>query len=161
MKPPLFWRSRAPVGAPRSLRPSDGAECARLHAESFAHPWAASEFESLLIDSACVGEGLERNLTLSGFILSRRALDEAEILTVVVDAGLRRQGFAQRLLVAHLARLASLGVAGLFLEVDESNVAALALYRRNGFVQVGLRKAYYARPDGTRANALVMRRNFQ
>jgi [ribosomal protein S18]-alanine N-acetyltransferase len=159
MKTPLGWRSPSPIATPRALRPSDGAACARLHATSFAHPWPMDEFESLLLDSACVADGLEKSSALAGFILSRRALDEAEVLTIVVDARLRRQGCGQRLLGAHIARLARLGVACLFLEVDESNAAALALYRRNGFVQAGMRKAYYARPDGSRANALVMRRS--
>ena len=86
-------------------------------------------------------------------------MDEAEILTIVVDGRLRRQGCGERLLASHLARLTRQGVATLFLEVDESNVAALALYRLHGFVEKGVRKGYYAKPDGTRANALVMCRS--
>jgi ribosomal-protein-alanine N-acetyltransferase len=34
----------------------------------------------------------------------------------------------------------------------------LALYRRHGFAQSGVRKGYYVKPDGMRANALMMRR---
>ncbi len=159
MKPPLFWRSRAPSSSSRPLRSADGAACARLHGPSFAHPWSPIEFEALLADPACIGEGLDGKAGLIGFVLSRRALDEAEILTIVVEFGARRKGSGQRLLLSHLSRLASLGVTSLYLEVDEANEPALALYRRNGFVQAGLRKAYYARPDGSRANALVMRRS--
>jgi [ribosomal protein S18]-alanine N-acetyltransferase len=155
----LFWRRRPVVGSSRILRSADGAACARLHATSFAHPWPVNDFESLLLDPACSGAGLDARWGLAGFILSRRALDEAEILTIVVDPRLRRQGCGERLLASHLARLTRQGVATVFLEVDESNVAALALYRLHGFVEKGMRKGYYAKPDGTRANALIMCRS--
>jgi ribosomal-protein-alanine N-acetyltransferase len=141
------------------LRSSDGAACASLHATSFAHSWSTAEFEALLLDPACLAEGIDGKSGLAGFMLSRRALDEAEILTVVVDPRARRQGCGERLLASHLARLPRDGVTTLFLEVSESNVAALALYRRLGFVQIGKRSNYYAQPDGTRANALIMRRS--
>ena len=158
MKPPFFWRSPCPVVAPRLLRPVDAGGCARLHATSFAHPWPAEEFEALLADSACVGDGAGEKGEVTGFILSRRALDEAEVLTVVVDPAIRRGGCAGRLLGAHLARLAAFGVAKVFLEVEEGNAAALALYRRFGFSVEGKRKNYYARTDGGRGDALIMRR---
>jgi len=159
MRSPCFWQRRSVLGSPRILRSSDGEACARLHAANFAHPWPVNDFESMLLDPACSSEGIDARAGLAGFILSRRALDEAEILTIVVDGRLRRQGCGERLLASHLARLTRQGVATLFLEVDESNVAALALYRLHGFVEKGVRKGYYAKPDGTRANALVMCRS--
>ena len=153
-----FFRRNSPLPAPRVLRVADAIACAHLHAASFAHPWPDHEIEALLADRSCLSDALELGGTICGFILSRQAVDEAEILTIVVDPTQRAQGLGARLLTSHLAHLAAKGVAALFLEVDESNKPALALYRRHGFVQVGLRKAYYALPDGTRANALVMRR---
>jgi len=42
--------------------------------------------------------------------------------------------------------------------VEDENKAARALYARSGFEQVGERQAYYARPDGTRGHALVLKR---
>jgi ribosomal-protein-alanine N-acetyltransferase len=158
MKATLFRLRRPALAAPRALRPSDGAACAVLHQASFAHPWSAPEFEALLTDPACFGGAVEAKSRLAGFVLSRRALDEAEILTIVVDSRLRRRGCGQRLLAAHLSQLSALGVIKLFLEVDESNQAALALYRRHGFVQLGMRKGYYVKKDGLRANALIMAR---
>jgi ribosomal-protein-alanine N-acetyltransferase len=158
MKSPLFQIGQPVVAAPRAARPSDGSACAVLHEASFAHSWSIAECESLLTDPACSGQAIEANGRLAGFILSRRALDEAEILTLVVDSRLRRRGCARKLLTAHLAQLAAQGVTRLFLEVDESNEAALALYRRLGFAQLGMRKAYYVKSDGSRANALIMGR---
>lgn len=159
MKPPQFWRSQPSSGASRALRPSDAAACALLHASSFSYPWSVLDFETLLTEPACCGDGIDSKSGLAGFILSRRALDEAEILTLVVDPRARRRGCGQRLLAAHLSRLSGFGVTSLFLEVDEANAPALALYRRHGFVEKGIRKGYYAKSDGTRANALIMRRS--
>jgi ribosomal-protein-alanine N-acetyltransferase len=158
---PWLWFFSEPSTFWRLLRSSDAADCTRLHAGSFAHAWSAHEFETLIHDRACIGDAAQTGSRIDGFVLSRIGGGDAEILTIVIDAKARRQGRAQKLLAAHLARLASHGAEYLFLEVAEDNVAALALYRRNGFERVGLRKAYYARPDGKRANAIVMRRELR
>ena len=55
----------------------------------------------------------------------------------------RRRGIARRLLESELSR----GRNTWFLEVRESNVAALGLYQSLGFQQVGLREAYYHNPS--------------
>ena len=145
----------APSPTCRPIDASSASRCAALHRSSFASPWPIVELERLLLDSAVIADGVGEPGPLSGFGLSRRAADEAEILTIAVDTAARGKGLASALLGFHLARLTRAGVAQLFLEVDESNTAALALYRRYGFVQVGKRAGYYARPDGTRATALV------
>jgi ribosomal-protein-alanine N-acetyltransferase len=90
-----------------------------------------------------------------GFILSRMAAGEAEILSVAVAPAWRGRGFARPLLDLHLRRLAGLGVDSVFLEVDENNAPARRLYRKAGFAEVGGRKAYYQ--EG--ASALVLRRD--
>ncbi|HWG05203.1 MAG TPA: GNAT family N-acetyltransferase, partial [Beijerinckiaceae bacterium] len=95
---------------------------------------------------------------LFGFVLSRLAADEAEILTIAVDSALRRRGIATRLLAAHMGRLQNAGVHTLFLEVDEENTAARPLYTRFGFETIDRRPGYYRARDGVRTSALVMRR---
>ena len=102
--------------------------------------------------------GLRRADSLDGFVMSRKALDEAEILTIAVTARAQGGGLARVLLQDHMGRLAGLGVRALFLEVDEENAPARKLYERAGFREVGRRKAYYRKPDGSTATALVMRR---
>ncbi len=93
---------------------------------------------------------------MQGFVLSRRAADEAEILTVVVAPPLRGGGHSRSLLREHLNGLALTGTTRVHLEVDEGNEPALKLYRRMGFKQVGARTGYYAKADGSRATALTM-----
>jgi len=159
MKIPELLRRKPDFALPRVLKIRDAADCAGLHATGFAHPWSVSEFEALIADPACLSVGVETKSGLAGYLMSRVAADEAEILTIVVAPALRMFGCAQRLLLDHLSRLAARRVHVVFLEVDAENVAALALYRRNGFLEVGRRKAYYAKAGGERGDALVMRRN--
>lgn len=75
---------------------------------------------------------------------------EAEILNLAVHPAYRRSGIATALLTHVLARSGST----LFLEVRESNRAALALYQKFGFREIGHRANYYNSPDEA---AIVMR----
>ena len=129
---------------------------ARLHATAFARPWDAHEFERMLCERSTLAHALWRAGILQGFVLSRRAADEAEILTVVLAPALRGGGHSRRLLREHLSSLASAGIVRVHLEVDEGNAPALKLYARHGFRQVGARTGYYLKADGGRATALTM-----
>ena len=144
----------------RLLRSNEAGACAKIHAPAFAHPWSASEFESLLCDQSCLADGayLGGRTTLAGFCLSRRAADEAEILSIAVASDARRGGVGKALLATHMARLAGYGTKTLFLEVESGNLPAIGLYKHFGFVQVGRRPAYTRMKDGSLANALIMRR---
>jgi ribosomal-protein-alanine N-acetyltransferase len=152
----LFRKSAAYTIRP--IGPSAAADCARLHAASFAHPWSAAEFESLLVGGNALGDGaLARRGSLIGFALSRHAAGEAEVLSVAVAKSDRGKGIGHALMNAHLARLAAAGVTSVFLEVERGNASALALYERLGFETVGERKNYYRNRGGTGAPALTLR----
>lgn len=136
---------------------SDAASFAALHEQSFQRGWSEAEFEQLLIEPRIIAERASVGRTLAGFIISRRAADEAEVLSVAVARGWRNRGLAGQLLARHLRKLAGLAVARVFLEVDESNTAACRLYRRAGFHEVGRREGYYSSEGARRAAALVLR----
>ena len=145
----------------------DASAFASLHAAAFRRGWSEDELEGLLIDKNVVAHraiigSLVGNLmgrALAGFIISRLAAGEAEILSVAVASARRGRGLARKLLDLHLRRLAGLGAAAVFLEVDEDNAPARRLYARAGFREVGRRPAYYARDGAPPANALVLRRD--
>jgi ribosomal-protein-alanine N-acetyltransferase len=137
----------------------DAAAIAKLHAASFNRGWSEDEIERLLIERNVLTHRATMNGRLIGFIMSRLAAGEAEILSVAVTASYRRKGLARRMLNLHMGRLSGIGTRVLFLEVGESNVAALKLYRRAGFTEAGRREGYYAAADGKRATALLLRRD--
>ncbi|HEX8663939.1 MAG TPA: ribosomal protein S18-alanine N-acetyltransferase [Beijerinckiaceae bacterium] len=154
----LFGRDRTARVAPLSSR--HAGRLAEIHGEAFTRPWDAMEFERSLSEKSVHADGLflGRGSEPAGFILSRRAADEAEILSVALAAGARGRGLSGALLDHHLRVLMQAGVRSVFLEVEEGNRPALALYRRRGFREIGRRQGYYARPDGTRAAAITMSR---
>lgn len=134
------------------------AHLAAIHAASFTHGWCEEEFESLLSDRASIADGLYigKQARPCGFILSRRVLDEAEILSIAIDPSHRQRGLSYQLLHRHRETLEHLGIRTLHLEVDENNKPAIALYSRAGFEITGRRRGYYAQPDGSRTTALTM-----
>lgn len=155
----FFFRASPPVIRP--LRSDKAEACARLHAAGFAHPWPAEEIARLVADASTLSAAAldPAKGTLRGFALARRAADEAEVLTIAVEAARRGRGVGRALMREILRQAANAGVRAMFLEVDEDNAPAMALYRRLSFIKVGERPGYYRRKDGSRAMAVVMRRS--
>ncbi len=83
---------------------------------------------------------------LTGFLVMRSALDELEILNIAVAPQWRRAGVGSGLLKHALGVAGTAGAQCVFLEVRESNRAAIALYARHGFQAAGRRENYYSAP---------------
>lgn len=149
---------RVPALSEASAR--DAVAIAALHGASFRRGWSEQEVEQLLVDRQVIAHRATIGTKLVGFIISRQAADEAEILSIAVAGRQRGRGIARDLLALHLRRLAGLGTRAVFLEVDENNTAAIRLYDRAGFREVGRRPNYYpAAAAGPPATALVLRRD--
>jgi [ribosomal protein S18]-alanine N-acetyltransferase len=88
----------------------------------------------------------ERRGAVSGIVVGRQVLDEAEILNLAVTQGMRRQGEGRALIGHVLQWFADRRVSRVFLEVRESNAGAIAFYRGLGFMTVGTRRDYYQDP---------------
>lgn len=84
-------------------------------------------------------------------------VDEVHLLNIAVAREQHGQGHAQALLRALYARCHERRAEALWLEVRPSNQRARALYLREGFVDIGVRKHYYPAATG-REDAVVMRR---
>jgi ribosomal-protein-alanine N-acetyltransferase len=96
---------------------------------------------------------------IAGFAMLRLAADDAELITIAVDSKWRGKGIGAALLRAAFEDLLMSPAKKLFLEVAADNPAAIALYRKQGFAEIGRREGYFARADGKPATALVMARN--
>lgn len=94
---------------------------------------------------------------LVGYVVIMMAVDEAHLLNISVAGKRQRMGFGARLLHHAMQVAYRLGGRRLLLEVRPSNAAALDLYRHFGFVQIGVRKAYYPARDGREDAAVLVR----
>lgn len=100
---------------------------------------ASGEILGLLIDQ-CIGE-------------------DDEVLTLGVAPASRRQGIAHALLADLMIRARGAGASRIVLEVAADNAPAHALYRAHGFVQQGVRRAYYRRAQGPHIDAWRLSRD--
>lgn len=156
------WLSRLFSPATTSIEPAtirDAAKLSQLHRASFHRGWGQGEFESMLAERNTLADRLMQGRSPIGFIISRLAADEAEILSVAVASAQRGRGYSRSLLHQHLGHLAGRGIHRVFLEVEENNEPAVRLYQRAGFRTVGRREQYYRDATGAKFNALVMQRD--
>jgi ribosomal-protein-alanine N-acetyltransferase len=137
----------------------DAPRLAQLHAASFHRGWGESEFETMIAERNTLVHRLRLGRRTIGFAISRIGADEAEILSIAIDARNRGRGLSRNLLLTHLGHLAGRGVRSIFLEVEENNAPARRLYERAGFCVVGRRERYYRQDNGEQLNALLMRRD--
>ena len=152
-----LWSSGTPVVEAAHLR--DASRLAQLHGASFHRGWGEGEFETMLRERNTQVDRLQLGRKTVGFAVSRMGADEAEILSIAVDAAYRGRGWSRNLLLTHLGHLAGRGVRTIFLEVEENNHPARRLYERTGFFTVGRRESYYRQSGGEQLNSLLMRRD--
>ena len=141
-------------------KPEHAAEIAALHTTLFDTGWNAAAISGLLEHPGSIAlvACTSNPLRIGGFALAQVAADEAEILTIGVIAAWQRRGVGARL-VGGLERAGrNAGAKRLFLEVAESNAAALQLYQTAGFTEVGRHKDYYIRPNGAE-DAIQLRKD--
>lgn len=147
------------MDAPSRIRrawPADAPVLAALERRCFGDPWSAASFREALAQPGVVGFVSEVEGELVAYVLARETVGTGEILNLAVAPDLRRRGTAAALLAAALEAIGARGGREVFLEVRESNAAALGLYRAAGFAQVGRREGYYREPVEA---ALVLRRD--
>jgi ribosomal-protein-alanine N-acetyltransferase len=152
-----------------STRRADVLDClalAEIHASAFKRGWSDAEFEALLLQVgvhaviAHYRNALGKRIP-AGFILYRLIGDEAEILSVAVTPACRRRGIGRALLEDALRHLYREGARSIHLEVEDSNAAAIGLYRGVEFRESGRRAGYYAEGRETPGGALVMLRQLR
>lgn len=145
---PLPWQLR-----PMQL--SDLDEVAEQEQAAYAFPWSRGVFADCLQFEYPSWVATSARGDLAGHAVLSLAVGEGHILNLCVHPHFQGLGLGRLLLETLIEHARGEAVQRLFLEVRASNRAALALYRRAGFVEVGLRKAYYPADDG-REDAVVL-----
>lgn len=132
-------------------------QIAELERQCFSTPWSETQLEDALYnDNACFIVAEDGEGGVLGYAGLNTVLDEGYINNIAVEEHARKHGVASALLDVFV-RFAAINLAFLTLEVRKSNAAAIGLYEKFGFQQVGIRKGFYSRP---REDAIIMTREF-
>ncbi len=128
----------------RRLGGADMEEVSALESLCFDSSWSGEQYREACRGGWLIAFGAFAAGSLACFASFSAAGGEAEVLNIATHPAWRRRGLAERLLRFALAQLAAgQGPAAVFLDVDETNAPALALYRKTGFTVTGRRRKYY------------------
>lgn len=108
---------------------------------SFARPWTEAGWRAEL-----GATGLVLIAGEVGFACAPTLLDACELRRIAVIPSARQAGLGRDLLAAVIAHARTVSCARVELEVAARNVAAIGLYRAEGFSEVGRRPRYYVEP---------------
>ena len=133
-------------------------EVAELERVCFSVPWSRNMLKEELDNAlSALLVALDDDGRVVGYAGVQVILDEGYITNVAVRPDCRRRGVAAQLLKVFLDFAQGNKLAFLTLEVRESNHAAIILYGRHGFRNVGRRRNYYEHP---REDAIIMTKEF-
>lgn len=128
---------------------------ALIASATYRQSWTRADLDRLHPPKGFVLSDADQRL---GLVLVSLASDDADILDIGIAPPARGQGLGGQLLAATEQSAKRFGAGRLVLEVAETNIAAQRLYARGGYREVGRRRDYYRRPDGSREDALVLSR---
>lgn len=130
----------------RTMQAKDTEAVAALEETIFSQPWSRQGF----LDSLSLGNTVylvaESQGKIIGYIGMYLSLDEGEITNVAVAPLERCHGVGELLIQEMKKEAERRSVARIVLEVRVSNVSAIRLYERNGFVNRGIRAGFYEKP---------------
>ncbi len=142
----------------RKMLLRDAPVIADLEKLCFSDPWSEKSIASEIDNPLSYWLVAEEQGELVGYVGSQSVLDAADMMNLAVSPAYRRQGIAKALVDVLTSHLLENNVIALLLEVRVSNDAAIALYEKLGFVQVGRRPKYYHNP---REDALILRKELK
>ena len=157
-----------------AMQAADLDEVLRIESVSHIHPWTKGNFSDSLaaghwaycirpqVDQVVKGSYLDPAV-LWAYCILFPAVDELHLLNITVSPHLRKLGLGQRMMAAIEGVAVQQKMPRIILEVRPTNTAALALYQKLGYEQIGVRKNYYpASPEtGSREDALVMAKSIK
>ncbi len=130
-----------------------------IELSAYTYPWT----NRIMAD--CIRVGYHCSIgevggVLASYCIMSTGAGEAHILNLCVAEEFQRRGLGQLLLTNMLDEAKDEGIEDIFLEVRPSNVAAIELYERLGFNQMGTRKDYYPAKNG-REDAVILALNLE
>lgn len=137
----------------RNMQESDLTQVEAIEKANFSIPWSLESFRESMELEHTIYLVAEEDGNIMGYCGMYRVFNEGEIVNVAVAEAYRRKQVASKLLEQLFIHSNELQVDNFFLEVRESNEAAIQLYKKLGFIEAGIRKNFYEKP---RENAIFM-----
>ncbi len=141
----------------KRLSKENSAAVAEIEKLCFSNPWSEGTVESEIKSGFADFFGAFYEDELAGYIGGRTIAGETEVFNVAVAPKFRRKGIAKALVEKFIETVREKETEVIFLEVRTSNLSAISLYEKAGFVFCGIRKDYYTNP---KENAILMRLAF-
>ena len=118
------------------------------------HHWSKSSFyDEMSNNLAKYYSAKTQDGELVGYAGVWHIIDEGHITTIAVKKEFLRQHIGEAIIVKILEDCYKAGIKYLTLEVRESNIPAISLYKKYGFESLGTRKGYY---QDNNEDALIM-----
>ena len=137
-----------------AVTPSLSQACFNLHLQGQYSPWSRKIFNDCLTPPY-FADCLTINGQVVGYYIAMPVLDEVTLMDIVVDKSHQGNGFGKILLQHFIQQCTQRKAVQLWLEVRESNKAAITLYEKQNFVLIEQRKNYYPSANG-KEDALIM-----
>jgi ribosomal-protein-alanine N-acetyltransferase len=146
-------RLKDPLLGMRPMQEEDLDAVMAIEMQVYEFPWTLGIFRDCLrVGYSCLTVTMDAQVI--GYGVMSVAVEECHILNICIHPDWQGQGLGQKLTSRLLKLGRQHGAESAFLEVRPSNGAALSLYERLGFVEVGRRKDYYPAKGG-REDAMV------
>lgn len=131
----------------------DISQVAEIERQIFSIPWSEKAFKDSMESDNTIYIVAKEDNNVTGYAGMYLSFEEGNITNVAVNPSSRRKGIGEKIVRDILNRAYEKGVRDVFLEVRETNSAAIALYEKIGFKEEGIRKNFYEKP---KENALIM-----
>ena len=128
-----------------------------IETECFSHPWSKQSLEEELNNETSLFLVAKEENEVIGYIGMSIVIDEGYIFNVAVRESYRNKGVATALINELVIYGKKNNFSFITLEVRESNLPAISLYSKFGFIKAGERKNYYSNP---KENAILMTKYF-
>ena len=140
----------------RPFKSGDEKYIAILERECFSSPWSENAvLESY--QSNTIFFVAEENNNIIGYAGLQLVLDEGYVTNIAVTKTARKKGVGNALVNQLLNFAAQKELAFVSLEVRESNLPAITLYKKCGFAYMGKRKNFYSSPT---EDAIILTKEF-
>jgi len=137
----------------REMTEDDLEAVSGIELDVFTDPWPRSVFLEDIASDYSHPFVVQWDNDIVAYAILWQGVDEGHLTNIAVAKNYHRKSIAQKLLSFILQFASEAGLMQVLLEVRPSNEAAIALYRKFGFINLAIRKNYYTHP---REDCLMM-----